>query len=177
MTATDPILVVDDERYREHIGPRGHPEQPDRLIAVRSVLEAFSDRIERIVPRGAERDEIERVHSAAHVRAIEEAVRRAPGRLDADTYVSERSYDVALLAAGGTIELASRLAQGAARSGLAAVRPPGHHAASTHAKGIGLFNNVFDVPPPVSEGLFTVGVPDVPEEMRAHVSERRAGEA
>ncbi len=39
------------------------------------------------------------------------------------------------------------------------------------------FNNVFDVPPPVSEGLFTVGVPDVPDEMRAHVSKRGAGEA
>ncbi len=28
------------------------------------------------------------------------------------------------------------------------------------------FNNVFDVPPPVAEGLFTVGLPDVPEDMR-----------
>ncbi len=37
------------------------------------------------------------------------------------------------------------------------------------------FNNVFDVPPPVSEGLFTVGVPDVPEEMREHVSDRSTG--
>ena len=31
------------------------------------------------------------------------------------------------------------------------------------------FNNVFDVDPPVSEGLFTVEPPDVPPDMRQHV--------
>ncbi len=33
------------------------------------------------------------------------------------------------------------------------------------------FNNVFDVPPPVDEGLFIVGLPDVPEDMRQHVTD------
>jgi alkylhydroperoxidase family enzyme len=32
------------------------------------------------------------------------------------------------------------------------------------------FNNVFDVQPPVSEGLFTTEKPDVPPDMRKHVS-------
>ena len=31
------------------------------------------------------------------------------------------------------------------------------------------FNNVFDVDPPVSDGLFTVEPPDVPHDMRQHV--------
>ncbi|HIG40991.1 MAG: hypothetical protein ABGY96_24220 [bacterium] len=31
------------------------------------------------------------------------------------------------------------------------------------------FNNVFDVQPPVTEGLFTVDPPDVPAAMREHV--------
>ena len=31
------------------------------------------------------------------------------------------------------------------------------------------FNNVFDVDPPVSDGLFTVEPPDVPPDMRQHV--------
>ena len=33
------------------------------------------------------------------------------------------------------------------------------------------FNNVFDVQPPVEEGLFTVAPPDVPEAMRGHILE------
>lgn len=32
------------------------------------------------------------------------------------------------------------------------------------------FNNVFDVAPPVSEGLFTTEKPDVPGDMNEHVS-------
>ncbi len=33
------------------------------------------------------------------------------------------------------------------------------------------FNNVFDIPPPVEEGVFIVGLPDVPEDMRQHVTD------
>ena len=33
------------------------------------------------------------------------------------------------------------------------------------------FNNVFDIDPPVEEGTFQVGLPDVPEEMRSHISD------
>lgn len=33
------------------------------------------------------------------------------------------------------------------------------------------FNNVFDVQPPVEEGLFTTEPPDVPEAMRQHIKE------
>ncbi len=33
------------------------------------------------------------------------------------------------------------------------------------------FNNVFDIAPPVEEGTYQVGLPDVPDEMRAHVSD------
>jgi alkylhydroperoxidase family enzyme len=33
------------------------------------------------------------------------------------------------------------------------------------------FNNVFDVPAPVEDGLFTVAPPDVPADMRQHVED------
>ena len=32
------------------------------------------------------------------------------------------------------------------------------------------FNNVFDIDPPVAEGTFQVNLPDVPEDMREHIS-------
>ena len=62
-------------------------------------------------------------------------------QLDPDTFVSAASYDVALLAAGGCVDLALRVARGAARAGFAAVRPPGHHAEGDRAMGFCLFNN------------------------------------
>ena len=33
------------------------------------------------------------------------------------------------------------------------------------------FNNVFDVDPPVEGGTFQVNLPDVPEDMRVHISD------
>jgi acetoin utilization deacetylase AcuC-like enzyme len=65
-----------------------------------------------------------------------------PGQLDADTYFSPQSYEVARLAAGGSIELAKRVLGGEVQSGLAAVRPPGHHAEANRSMGFCLFNNV-----------------------------------
>ena len=33
------------------------------------------------------------------------------------------------------------------------------------------FNNVFDIPPPVDDGTFQTQLPDVPEEMRQHLTD------
>ena len=49
---------------------------------------------------------------------------------------------VARLAAGSTIDLALEVARGHFRSGLSAVRPPGHHAENDRPMGFCLFNNV-----------------------------------
>ena len=140
MTAS--VCVLEDLRYREHRGPEGHPESPDRLHAVSQAISRFAEQLEVVPPRPAENEEILRVHGADYLRELEQAVASAPGRLDPDTYVSEASLEVARLAAGGAIELARRVARGEARSGLAAVRPPGHHAETGHAMGFCLLNNV-----------------------------------
>jgi acetoin utilization deacetylase AcuC-like enzyme len=64
------------------------------------------------------------------------------GRIDADTYFTGQSFEIARLAAGGTIDLARAIMRGEARAGLAAVRPPGHHAEADRAMGFCLLNNV-----------------------------------
>jgi len=142
MSVTGSIRVVEDPRYREHRAPRGHPECPERLLAVGQAIASFGDRVVPLAPRPATREEILRVHESGHVRAIEDAVRRAPGNLDPDTYVSPASLEIAELAAGGAIEMARSVARGESRVGLAAVRPPGHHAEPGRPMGFCLFNNI-----------------------------------
>lgn len=136
------IEVVEDPRYRAHRGPAGHPECPERLEAVGRALDSRRQALVTLPSRPASSAEILAVHDEAHLRRLEHAVTQAPTQLDADTYVSPLSLDAALLAAGSAAELACRVASGVTRTGLAAVRPPGHHAESGRAMGFCLLNNV-----------------------------------
>lgn len=136
------IDIIEDPRYRDHEAPAGHPECADRLTAVSAALAPWREQLHPVAPRAATTDEILRIHDDRHWQLIREAGEQAPTQLDADTYLSRGSYGVALLAAGGAVDLALRVARGEARYGLAAVRPPGHHAEAGRAMGFCLFNNV-----------------------------------
>ena len=139
----DPIVqVVSDTRFQSHRGPAGHPERPERLVAIGEAIDAFRDRIELVSPRAAEPAEILRVHDQELFSRLESTSGRELGQIDADTYFSPSSFDVARLAAGSCIDLSARVLCGEIASGLAAVRPPGHHAESNRAMGFCLFNNV-----------------------------------
>ena len=142
MGVTRSVGVIQDLRYREHRAPEGHPERPDRLVAVEEAIAGRAEFLTSLAPREAADEEILRVHERAHLESISTAVRRAPTHLDPDTYVSPRSLEVARLAAGSSIDLARAVARGELSTGLAAVRPPGHHAEAHRAMGFCLLNNV-----------------------------------
>jgi acetoin utilization deacetylase AcuC-like enzyme len=135
-----PVLLR-DRRYRDHAGPSGHPERPERLDAIDRALAPYGDRVASLEPRSAEREELLGAHRADYVDVIEGLAGQAT-RLDADTYLAPRSVQTARLAAGGCVELARRVARAEAPSGFALVRPPGHHAEPARGMGFCLFNNV-----------------------------------
>jgi acetoin utilization deacetylase AcuC-like enzyme len=96
----------------------------------------------RISPRAATIDEI----TANHDRRYIEQVRSTAGKpffvFDADTTAYAKSYETALLAAGGLLELIDHVVAGKVDNGFAMVRPPGHHAEAERAMGFCFFNNV-----------------------------------
>jgi acetoin utilization deacetylase AcuC-like enzyme len=142
MAVTSSFAVIEDARYQEHRGPPGHPERPERLAAVARALDAHRAALTPLPARCADDAEILRVHGRGLVDHVAATVSRAPGHLDADTFVAPQSLLAARLAAGAAIDLAAAVATGRVRSGLAAVRPPGHHAETDRAMGFCLFNNV-----------------------------------
>jgi acetoin utilization deacetylase AcuC-like enzyme len=138
------ILVETHPQYLAHDTGSGHPERPARLEAVLAGLEAagLGDALTWAEPRPATRAELERVHPAAHLDALEAFCRGGGGRIDTDTSASAGSWDAALLAAGAGLDAVDRLEAGEATAAFCAVRPPGHHATPTRAMGFCLLNNV-----------------------------------
>jgi acetoin utilization deacetylase AcuC-like enzyme len=97
--------------------------------------------LERVEAPAATREQLERVHTAAHVDLIEALSAKGGGPIDIDTFASEGSWEAALHAAGGAVHATERLM---AEGGFAfcGLRPPGHHAERDRAMGFCLFNNV-----------------------------------
>ena len=137
-----PLILLYSERFREHRPPPGHPERVERAEVMHSVVNSWRQR-GRVVqqPRAATRQELSRVHSDAYLKTIDATAGRAVS-LDADTYTSPESRDVALLAAGAAIGAVDTIVQSRATRVMALVRPPGHHAERDRAMGFCLYNSV-----------------------------------
>jgi acetoin utilization deacetylase AcuC-like enzyme len=137
--------VIKDRRYLGHVMDPGHPESPDRLREIYLMLEEEEMRgrpLGKVKPRLATREEIERVHTPEYIDLIASTADKPYVRLDGDTSTCAKSYEIALLAAGGLLELIKVVMQGKFNNGFALVRPPGHHAEKDKAMGFCIFNNV-----------------------------------
>jgi acetoin utilization deacetylase AcuC-like enzyme len=155
------MLLISSPRFQEHTTPPGHPERPERAEVFDQVAVAWRDKGGRVVePRPATRQELLRVHAAAHVDAMEAARGRAV-MLDADTFTSPESYEIALLAAGAAVQAAEH-ALDSRETAFALVRPPGHHAERDKAMGFCLFNNVaVAAAAAIARGLSRVAIVDI----------------
>ena len=136
------IYVEHPSSYEHDTG--AHPENAGRLRAIEAAIEAAGGLgLERCEAPPATPEQLERVHSAAHVRAIESLSEQGGGAIDLDTVASAGSYAAALHAAGGAAWAARAvLADGRRQTAFCGLRPPGHHAETARAMGFCLFNNV-----------------------------------
>jgi len=124
---------------------RSHPECPARIKAIEDQLIAshiFGFLQHHDAPR-ATREQLERVHSAAYIDAIEAAVpAEGLAMVDPDTWMNPHSWEAAVCAAGALVLGTELVMQGMAENAFCNVRPPGHHATRNQSMGFCLFNNV-----------------------------------
>lgn len=138
------IGIVRDQRFLEHKTGIHHIEVPRRLEAIYSMLDAngLSSSFCLIPPRFACPEDIELVHSPEYIDKILDTAGEPLRYLDPDTVTSERSCEVAFLAAGGVLEALDRVFAGEVDTAFALIRPPGHHAERDRQMGFCLFNNI-----------------------------------
>lgn len=138
-------LLVTHPAALNHVTPPGHPERVERLHAILSALMAdrFAALDRREAPPAAEA-ELLRCHSASYVAEIKAARPKAGEgtQIDADTFMSEGSWEAALRAVGGVEAAVDAVLKGEARNAFVAMRPPGHHAETARAMGFCLFGTV-----------------------------------
>ena len=127
----------------EHDLP-GHPESHRRITAISQALQqdGILERFLSIEATPIPFEQLTLVHTPAYVQRIESYAGRGGGYVDPDTYMQPSSYQAALDAAGGVVNLVEEVLSGRVYNGFALVRPPGHHASSQQAEGFCLFNNI-----------------------------------
>ncbi|SRR3989339_256708 len=101
-----------------------HPESKKRL----EVLGLKSSKVE------SGEKYLSLVHDKYYIKQVKEAC-KVSDFLDADTAISKKSYEAAVMAVGATV-------QASEEGGFALVRPPGHHAHPGRSSGFCIFNSL-----------------------------------
>ena len=152
------MALVHSKDYEKH-ETGNHPESNERIRVIMDALEnegilnrinsesldngldLVNGKIDLFSPKMASHEDILRVHTETYIKYLKSFCSSGGGYLDFDTVVSEESYRIAKLAAGGAIT-ASNLVLNNYSSAYSLARPPGHHATREKAMGFCLFNNL-----------------------------------
>ncbi|MHC4172637.1 MAG: SUMF1/EgtB/PvdO family nonheme iron enzyme [Planctomycetota bacterium] len=136
---------VYDDIYLKHKTTEGHPETPQRLVAVIERLRTCGiySQLCELTPLPVALEWLTTVHTHEYIKRAQKTCESRIGYLDSlDTPISPKSYEVALAAVGGVLSAIDGVMEKKVTNAFCAIRPPGHHALKDRAMGFCIFNNV-----------------------------------
>ncbi|HSW13725.1 MAG TPA: histone deacetylase family protein [Solimonas sp.] len=139
-----PIAWITHPDCLLHQMAEDHPESPLRLHSIqdRLMLTGVDGFLQHLQAPAASVEQLQRVHTADHVRQMLEAVGEPPLHIDPDTVLMRYTVRAALRAAGAGVLAVDTVLENRAGLAFCAVRPPGHHAERARAMGFCFFNNI-----------------------------------
>jgi acetoin utilization deacetylase AcuC-like enzyme len=126
------------------VEPDDHAENPRTKRRFRNLLEVSGllDELTIIKPRPASEEELARFHTRDYIARIKRLSAERGGDASELTPFGRGSFEIAQLAAGGTMAALEAVIAGRVQNAYALVRPPGHHAERDRGMGFCLFGNV-----------------------------------
>src|SRR5580765_2435929 len=120
--SSSPLLFT-DALFLDHL-TGAHPESPERLRHLHEFLahQPIAARFARGAVAPAQPSQLELIHDAAYIASVRHFAAAGGGRIEDDTVVSPRSFDVACAAAGASLAAVDAVLQGQAPRALCLIR-------------------------------------------------------
>ena len=132
------VTLFFNEEFYDHIQMQFHPESPERLKGIMSMLDRHDLLKEVITSKVDGSEHLRLVHDEAYIKLIQDS---GECNLTMETIVHPETYGIASLSALCGVDAVNH-AREISRPTFALTRPPGHHAGPDYGMGFCYFNNI-----------------------------------
>ncbi|XP_076657244.1 histone deacetylase 6 isoform X2 [Halictus rubicundus] len=150
--APNKVCIVYDERMLKHcdISDDTHPEKPNRISGIYKRFQEYNilDRCYVQQGRSATMEELLLAHSKDHIDRIKGTASTKAKELKKlassfnSIYFHPETWTSASVSTGSLLQVVGSVLNGESQSGVAIIRPPGHHAEDDMPCGFCIFNNI-----------------------------------